>query len=121
MYLQLWDLVMSDSPLCWSFQKNHKVIGFDLDSYRISSLVDGIDLSGEEDLQEKDVSTNISFTSKVEDISVADVYIVAVPTPITSEQLPDVGHLEQACKMIAPLLKEGNGVIFEINCLPGCD
>ena len=106
-------------PLVLEFSKNHKVIGFDLDSNRISSLVDGIDLSGEEDLQEKDVSTNISFTSKVENISLADVYIVAVPTPITSEQLPDVGHLEQACKMIAPFLKEGNGVIFESTVYPG--
>ena len=106
-------------PLVLEFSKNHKVIGFDSDCHRIRSLVNGIDLSGEVDLQEKDVSTNISFTSKAEEISVADVYIVAVPTPITSERLPDMGHLEQACKTVGPLLEEGNGVIFESTVYPG--
>lgn len=106
-------------PLVLEFSKNHKVIGFDSDCHRISSLVNGIDLNGEVDLQKKDVSTNISFTSKAEEISVADVYIVAVPTPITSERLPDMGHLEQACKTVGPLLEEGNGVIFEATVYPG--
>lgn len=106
-------------PLALEFSKSHKVIGFDSDYHRISLLLNGIDLSGEVDLQEKDVTTNISFTSRAEEILAADVYIIAVPTPITSEQLPDMGHLEQACRTVGPQLKEGNGVIFESTVYPG--
>lgn len=106
-------------PLVLEFSKNHKVIGFDLDNGRISSLVNGIDPSGEVDLQDKDLITNISFTSKAEEISSADIYIVSVPTPINSEKLPDTRYLEQACETVGNLLEEGNGVVFESTVYPG--
>ncbi|SEF11788.1 UDP-N-acetyl-D-mannosaminuronic acid dehydrogenase [Burkholderia sp. WP9] len=43
----------------------------------------------------------------------ADAFIIAVPTPLTSENRPDLSCIESAAKAIAPVLKKGNLVILE--------
>lgn len=43
----------------------------------------------------------------------ADVYIIAVPTPITDLKEPDLSYVYQAARAIAPVLNEGNTVILE--------
>ena len=106
-------------PLAMEFSKNHKVIGFDLDDDRVNSLNSANDPSGELDLRQYDIVTNITFTSKIKEISAADIYIIAVPTPITSEKLPDTKLLEQACETVGPFIKKGNGVVFESTVYPG--
>ena len=92
-------------PLAMEFSKNHKVIGFDLDDDRVNSLNSANDPSGELDLRQYDIVTNITFTSKIK-VSAADIYIIAVPTPITSEKLPDTKLLEQACETVGPFIKK---------------
>jgi UDP-N-acetyl-D-mannosaminuronic acid dehydrogenase len=43
----------------------------------------------------------------------ADVFIVAVPTPLKGDHKPNLSYVESAVKAIAPLLEKGNIVIFE--------
>ncbi len=43
----------------------------------------------------------------------ADVFILAVPTPITADRRPDVSHIEDATRAIARHLSPGNLVILE--------
>jgi UDP-N-acetyl-D-mannosaminuronic acid dehydrogenase len=43
----------------------------------------------------------------------ADAFVIAVPTPLTAEQKPDVSCIEAAAKSIAPVLAKGNLVILE--------
>ena len=43
----------------------------------------------------------------------ADAFIIAVPTPFTSNHQPDVSYVHAATKAIAPLLRKGNLVILE--------
>lgn len=43
----------------------------------------------------------------------ADAFVIAVPTPLTAEQTPDVSCIEAAAKSIAPVLSKGNLVILE--------
>jgi UDP-N-acetyl-D-mannosaminuronic acid dehydrogenase len=43
----------------------------------------------------------------------ADAFVIAVPTPLTSERKPDVNFIEAAAKSIAPVLEKGNLVILE--------
>ncbi|KAA1008234.1 UDP-N-acetyl-D-mannosamine dehydrogenase [Paraburkholderia panacisoli] len=43
----------------------------------------------------------------------ADAFVIAVPTPLTAEQKPDVSCIEAAAKSIAPVLRKGNLVILE--------
>lgn len=105
-------------PLVIEFSKKYRVIGFDSDSKKIKLLEKGIDPSGEVDIKNQDL-TNIVFSSNSEEIISADVYIIAVPTPITSNQLPDTEYLEQACLTVGPYIHKGNGIIFESTVYPG--
>ena len=43
----------------------------------------------------------------------ADVFLIAVPTPLTSLRQPDLSHIEAAAKSIVPVLAKGNLVILE--------
>ena len=43
----------------------------------------------------------------------ADIFIIAVPTPIRAQQQPDLSHVEHAARSIAPLVRKGNLVILE--------
>ncbi|HEY9687728.1 MAG TPA: nucleotide sugar dehydrogenase [Coleofasciculaceae cyanobacterium] len=49
----------------------------------------------------------------------ADVYIIAVPTPITEEKQADLSCVAAAARSIAPLLKKGDLVILESTSPPG--
>ncbi len=43
----------------------------------------------------------------------ADVFVIAVPTPVSADHAPDVRHVMDAARMIAPVLQPGNLVILE--------
>ena len=43
----------------------------------------------------------------------ADVFIIAVPTPFKDDNEPDLSYIETATAMIAPLLKRGDLVVLE--------
>jgi UDP-N-acetyl-D-mannosaminuronic acid dehydrogenase len=43
----------------------------------------------------------------------ADIFIIAVPTPIHEDHTPDIGYVLSASRMIAPFVKPGNLIILE--------
>ncbi len=43
----------------------------------------------------------------------ADVFVIAVPTPLTEEKAPQMEYVWNAARMIAPVVKPGNLVILE--------
>ncbi|WP_322025770.1 UDP-N-acetyl-D-mannosamine dehydrogenase [Burkholderia sp. BCC1977] len=43
----------------------------------------------------------------------ADAFLIAVPTPFTDGNKPDLGYIEAACRSIAPVLKKGDLVVLE--------
>ncbi|MCH9689733.1 MAG: UDP-N-acetyl-D-mannosamine dehydrogenase [Gammaproteobacteria bacterium] len=43
----------------------------------------------------------------------ADVFIIAVPTPLEEEHQPDISYVKSAIQSIAPVLKPGNLIILE--------
>lgn len=49
----------------------------------------------------------------------ADVYILAVPTPITEDKRADLSYVGAAARSILPLLKHGDLVILESTSPPG--
>src|SRR4051812_29755914 len=74
-------------PIALCFAKKIKVIGFDLSSKRIEMMKKNIDPSGE--LGPADFANcDIEFTSDQEDMRKANFFIVAVPTPIDSFNMP---------------------------------
>jgi len=49
----------------------------------------------------------------------ADIFIIAVPTPLTIEKFANLDHIKAAAKSIVPLLTKGNLVILESTSPPG--
>ncbi|MDY6933091.1 MAG: UDP-N-acetyl-D-mannosamine dehydrogenase [Spirochaetota bacterium] len=46
----------------------------------------------------------------------ADVFLIAVPTPLNDNFEPDISYVESAIKRIIPYLRKGNLVIIESTC-----
>jgi len=49
----------------------------------------------------------------------ADVFIIAVPTPVGANHAADLSHVEQAARSIVPHLQRGNLVVLESTVPPG--
>lgn len=119
-------------PLALEFAKKFWVIGFDINAKRINQLSNGIDETLEVDFKEYQelLSTNktidnhssngLILTSDFEEIKQASIYIITVPTPIDSFNVPNLTPLLKASKMVASCLKKGDLVIYESTVYPGC-
>jgi UDP-N-acetyl-D-galactosamine dehydrogenase len=106
-------------PLAVEFGKKYKTIGFDIKASRIQELRDGIDATLEVDAEELTESKNLSFSSNVDDLADADVYIVTVPTPVDDHKRPDLSPLISASRMLGKVVSPGNVVIYESTVYPG--
>jgi UDP-N-acetyl-D-glucosamine/UDP-N-acetyl-D-galactosamine dehydrogenase len=106
-------------PLAVEFSKVLPVVGFDIDSARIDSLISGFDETLEVSAEEIRGSKNLSFTASLSDIASCNVFIVTVPTPIDEYKRPDLGPLLSATKMVGSILEVGDVVIYESTVYPG--
>jgi UDP-N-acetyl-D-glucosamine/UDP-N-acetyl-D-galactosamine dehydrogenase len=105
-------------PLAVEFSKKYKVIGFDINSRRISELKSGYDRTGE--IQKDDLlSKNLVFTEKESDLKSANFHIVAVPTPINDAKQPDMSLVFKASASVGRNLKKGDIVVYESTVYPG--
>ena len=105
-------------PIALEFAKKISVIGFDIKSDRIEMMKNNIDPSKELDSSAFE-NTDILFTDNPEDLKKADFHIVAVPTPITKNNLPDLTPLLGATRMLGKVLKKGDYVVYESTVYPG--
>jgi UDP-N-acetyl-D-galactosamine dehydrogenase len=107
-------------PLAIALARKFKVIGFDVDSQRIEELQSGHDRTrevGKDQLR----SSTIRLTSNAGDCGGADVYIVAVPTPVDSHNRPDLSALLAATRTVAGMLDASRRptIVFESTVYPG--
>lgn len=107
-------------PLAIEFSKHFIVKGFDIDQNRIDELNSGYDRTNEISQEILKKSTDIVFTSKIEDIRESNVYIITVPTPVDSFKKPDLQILINATNTIGEIIKEGDVIIYESTVYPGC-
>ncbi|HUP81444.1 MAG TPA: Vi polysaccharide biosynthesis UDP-N-acetylglucosamine C-6 dehydrogenase TviB [Pirellula sp.] len=106
-------------PLAVEFGNKYKTIGFDINENRINELRHGIDCTLEVDKEELLSSLNLEFSSRIEDIKLANVYIVTVPTPVDDHKRPDLTPLVRASTMLGKVVSKGDVVIYESTVYPG--
>ncbi len=106
-------------PLAIEFSYKFPVIGFDINTNRISDLNNGVDSTNEVETKNLKKANNIIFTSDADALKDCNFYIVTVPTPINKNKRPDLGPLIKASKLIASLLKKGDVVVYESTVYPG--
>ncbi|MFS7403590.1 nucleotide sugar dehydrogenase [Carnobacterium maltaromaticum] len=105
-------------PVAVEFGKSHRVVGFDVNEYRISTLKEGVDYTNEveiDDLKQAD----ILFTSDGSEISNTDFIIVAVPTPINKDKKPNLTPVIKASETVGKHLTKGTIVVYESTVYPG--
>jgi len=110
-------------PLATALSAHYPVTGYDNNPTRIAQLLDGIDITAEvtrEQLTAAQHNNKLLFSSDASSIANANIFIVTVPTPLTSNNLPDLSYLIGASELIARFLKPGGLVIYESTVYPGC-
>jgi UDP-N-acetyl-D-glucosamine dehydrogenase len=100
----------------------YEVIGFDSNPKVVSQLnlgishIEGVDSSR---LSKLINAGNYSATTEGKDIAHADIVVIAVPTPLTSDRKPDLKFIDAACKTIGENVKQSVLVINESTSFPG--
>lgn len=107
-------------PLALAFSEKYQVVGFDINEKRIADLQEGIDHTGEADINLLKANKNLTISSNTVSIEDCTIYIVTVPTPIDAFKAPDLRPLLAATKMIGQILKPQDLVIYESTVYPGC-
>lgn len=105
-------------PVLTSIMGEVELIGFDINELRVKELSAGYDRTGEVS-QEGLSICKAKYTSSPEVCKASDVFIVTVPTPVTSENEPDCSYLISACEMVGKQIKNGSLVLFESTVYPG--
>ena len=94
--------------------KGFEVIGVDVEPSRVRIVNAGATPIAEPDL---DAMVNGAVATgrlrAQEHVSAADAFIIAVPTPLKGDHIPDLGHLRDAVASVAEVLVPGNLVVLE--------
>lgn len=107
-------------PLAVEFGKIYPVIGFDINPKRINELKEGYDRTLEVAPKELSAAKHLHFTTQLQELKAAQIYIITVPTPIDCYNKPDLAPLRSASKSVGEVLSKGDIVIYESTVYPGC-
>ena len=106
-------------PIALAFARKIKVVGFDINEKRVDMMRRGEDPSNELDPSEFN-GCDIHFTADINDLKDVEFFIVAVPTPIDTQNIPDLAPLLGATRTVGQVLKKGDYVVYESTVYPGC-
>jgi UDP-N-acetyl-D-galactosamine dehydrogenase len=106
-------------PLAVEFGKKFKTVGFDINKTRVRELNQGIDNTDETTTEALKAATLLRFTTSIQDITDATIYIVTVPTPIDAKNKPDLTPIISASETVSSVLKKNDLIIYESTVYPG--
>lgn len=108
-------------PLARLFSTKYTTVGFDMSLRRVEELNGGHDATMEvsDELLASALSSGFRCSSSLEDIADANVYIVAVPTPVDDNNRPDLTPLLRASETVGRVISKGDVVIYESTVYPG--
>jgi UDP-N-acetyl-D-glucosamine/UDP-N-acetyl-D-galactosamine dehydrogenase len=107
-------------PLAVAFaEKGIEIIAFDINQKKIDLYKQGIDVTKEVGNERLKTLNNILYTSNPEDLKKAKFHIVAVPTPVSDNKVPNLQPVKGATKVVGQNLTKGSYVVFESTVFPG--
>jgi UDP-N-acetyl-D-galactosamine dehydrogenase len=106
-------------PLAVEFGRKYPTIGFDINEQRVQELCEGIDHTLETETHELKGAVRLTYSTKIEDLRKATVFIVTVPTPIDEHKQPDLTPLQKASETLGTVIKKGDIAIYESTVYPG--
>ncbi len=105
-------------PLAVELAKNFSVVGLDVKAERIAELKTGFDRTKEVD-REKLSASSLEYSFDPAVIKDCKFIIVAVPTPVDANNLPDLFLVEKATAMVGQNLSNDSIVVYESTVYPG--
>lgn len=105
-------------PLAVAFAKKLNVIGYDANEQKVRLYNQGIDVTkevGDKVIQE----SNMIFTSDAARLKEAKFFVVAVPTPVGTDKVPDLSPVKSATQTIGKHLTKGSVIVYESTVYPG--
>lgn len=106
-------------PLAVEFGRQRKVIGFDINQFRIAELRSGKDSTLEVESEQLQAASLLRFSHSVNDLRQAKIFIVTVPTPVDGANRPDLSPLVKASETVGQVITPGSIVIYESTVYPG--
>ncbi len=106
-------------PLAVALAAHYPVVGFDINSQRIKQLKNHQDTTQEVSAEQLQQAARLSFSDSEADIKSANHYIITVPTPVDSNNTPDLSPLINASELVGSMLSQGDTVIYESTVYPG--
>ena len=105
-------------PLAVALSDHVEILGYDISDSRIGELKRGQDRTGEVSTGQL-AAAGLRLSADADDIAGADIFIVAVPTPIDAEKRPDLGAVLAASHTVGARLARGAVVVYESTVWPG--
>jgi len=105
-------------PLAVAFAKVADVVGFDISREKVEQYHKGIDATkevGDQAVQE----TTAFLTWEEKHLKDCKFHIVAVPTPIRADKVPDLTAVKSASRTVGRNLTKGSIVVYESTVYPG--
>lgn len=102
--------------------KKYEVVGFDLDETKINLISQGKSyIEGISDLEVVNAinSGNFKVTSEPNNLRGSEVIVICVPTPLDSNQRPDLRYIIKACEYISENVSSSALIINESTSYPG--
>jgi len=106
-------------PLAVEFGKKYKTIGYDLSAAKVASYKKFFDPTGEVSTEALKAAKLLSMSTDPATIAVADLIIVAVPTPVDVAHIPDFSPLVGSSTTVGKYMKKGAVVVYESTVYPG--
>ncbi|MFC1755890.1 nucleotide sugar dehydrogenase [Patescibacteria group bacterium] len=102
--------------------KDYQVIGYDIDEKKL-----GILRGGKNPLKDETTAFLDQYIPGVtyigpydlEKLASSNIFIIAVPNPVSDDYIPDYSHVISACNTIGPFIKKGSYVVLETTLNPG--
>ncbi len=105
-------------PVAVSFSKKFKVIGYDIDKYRIKDLKRSFDKNNSIEKKNFKFLKKIIFTSNISDLNTSNVFIITTPTPISKNKKPDLSLVFKAFDIFKKISIKNKLIILESTVYP---
>lgn len=105
-------------PLALAFAKKYPTLGYDVNEGKLALYRKGVDPTREAG-DAAVASTTLEFIGDAARLEEASFIIVAVPTPVSDDRLPDLTPVRSASRTVGRYLRPGTIVCYESTVYPG--
>ncbi|HRG97369.1 MAG TPA: nucleotide sugar dehydrogenase [Polyangiaceae bacterium] len=106
-------------PVALAFAKAFPgTVGFDIHKEKVAELQRGYDRNHE--ISEAELTSNpIKITSNLEDMRGCTFFVVAVPTPVDKNNVPDLTPVVRSSESVGKVIGKGAVIVYESTVYPG--